>query len=320
MQAEIITIGEPLLEFSASKSGDLHQVEQFIVGWGGDTSNFAVAASRSGGKVAYITRLGQDEFGRSFLNLWAREGIDTRLVEQDPDGYTGFYFITRKENRHDFTYYRKESAASHMRPESLPLDEIRQARLLHVTGIAQGISDSSARTIETALETARTAKVTVTYDPNLRLKLWPLEKAKATILPTIARSDIVFPSLEDAEALTGLTDEKQIARFFLDLGPRIVLLKLGGKGVLLATRESKPAGREMRLAHYKAYQVKSLDFSGAGDTFAGAFAANYLTGTSLEECTRYANAAAALTTTGFGCVKPIPHREAVEHLLKSQPQ
>jgi len=318
MQPEIISIGEPLLEFSASTPGDLHQVEQFVVGWGGDSSNFAIAASRSGSKVGYITRLGQDEFGRSFLNLWTAEGIDTRFVEQDPDRFTGFYFISRKDQKHTFTYYRKESAASRIRPESLPFETIRNARLVHVTGIAQGISSSGARTIDAAIETAKAAGATVSYDPNLRLKLWSLEKAKATILPTIARSDIVFPSFEDAEALTGLTDEAQIARFFLDLGPRIVLLKLGSKGVLLATRESKPTGAEIQLAHFKAHKVESLDFSGAGDTFAGAFAANYLTGASLEECTRYANAAAALTTTGLGCVKPIPCRDAIEQLMRNQ--
>ena len=107
MQPEIISLGEPMLEFNATEEGSLSEVEHFAVGWGGDTSNFAIAASRLGGSVGYLTRLGDDEFAESFIKLWQKEGIDTSQVVRDAKAPTGIYFISRKGNTHYFTYYRK---------------------------------------------------------------------------------------------------------------------------------------------------------------------------------------------------------------------
>ena len=317
MKSEILALGEPMLEFNASEEGSLSEVGRFVVGWGGDTSNFCIAASRSGGEVGYITRLGKDEFGDRFVRLWQEEGIDTACVDRDPDAPTGIYFISRKGSEHFFTYYRRDSAASLMTPDFLPEEVIRSARLLHVSGISQAISTSACDTVFAAIAMARNAGVLVSYDPNLRLKLWPLDRARAIIHETITQSDLIFPSLDDARNLTGLSDPEQIARYYLDLGPRVVVVKLGGEGALLAARNHD--GEESILMRFASYQVEPVDMAGAGDTFDGAFVVQYLRGAPLDECTRYANAAAALTTTGLGCVTPVPHRDAVDALMAAQP-
>ena len=312
MQPDIVAIGEPMLEFNASEEGALSEVSQFIVGWGGDSSNFSIAASRAGGKVGYLTRLGEDEFGESFLKLWNREGIDTSRIVKDPDAYTAVYFISRKGKQHYFTYFRRDSAASRMTPAFLLQDYIAGAKLLHISGISQAISVGACDTVFAAVGIAKTAGRLVSYDPNYRPKLWPLERARAVIHETCRRADMIFPSLEDARLLTGMSAPEQIARFYLELGPKVVVVKLGSDGALLATVDG--------MRSFPPYRVESIDMSGAGDTFDGAFVAAYLTGRSPDQCMRFANAAAALTTTGLGCVTPVPRCDAIEALMAEQPQ
>jgi 2-dehydro-3-deoxygluconokinase len=318
IQPEILSLGEALVEFSVEGEEPLSEARRFVRGFGGDTANFAVAVSRLGGRAGYLTRLGDDEFGASLLALWANEGIDSRFVVRDPEACTGLYFISRAGRQHRFTYYRRKSAASRMRPEGLPAEYIRQARLLHVSGISQCISESACDTVFAAMTIARQAGLTTTYDPNYRAKLCPLDRAQAVIHQAVSMADIVFPSLEDGRALTGLESAEDIARFYLDLGPSTVALKLGGEGALLAVRESRSNGGAIRLRRFEPCPVSPVDMTGAGDTFDGAFAVGYVAGWSLEKCMRFANAAAALTTTGLGAVAPIPRLEAVDMILDRQ--
>ncbi|RJR36382.1 MAG: sugar kinase [Desulfobacteraceae bacterium] len=315
MKVEIVALGEPMLEFNASEEGALYEVKQFLAGWGGDTSNFSVAASRAGNRVGYLTRLGEDEFGESFLQLWQKEGIDTRFIEKDPTAPTGIYFISRSVRKHHFTYYRKYSAASRMTPDFLPAEYIRGARLLHVSGISQGISTSACDTVFAAIGLARDAGVLISYDPNFRPKLWNPDRARAVIHETIRQADLVFPSIEDARALSGLEEPEEIVRFYLGMGPKVVVLKMGGDGALLAAPEDSKTKSIPRIQRFRCQNVDAVDMSGAGDTFDAYFVNGYLSGWPLEKCAEFANAAAALTTTGLGCVTPVPVRAQVEALL-----
>ena len=138
----------------------------------------------------------------------------------------------------------------------------------------------------------------VSFDTNFRPRLWPAARAAAVIHAAIAQSDIALPSLDDAEALTGLSRPDAIADFYLRLGPRIVALKLGADGVLLATPDHR-----LRLP---AHPCRAVDATGAGDTFAGSFLARLILGDAPEAAARYASVAAALKCEGFGAVAPIP--------------
>jgi 2-dehydro-3-deoxygluconokinase len=214
--------------------------------------------------------------------------------------------VTHDAQGHHFTFYRAGSAAARTRPADLPEDAIRQARILHLSGISQAISDSACDAGFRAIEVARAAGVRVSYDTNLRLRLWPAARAAAVIHAAIAMADIALPSLDDATALTGLTDPDAVADFYLRLCP-LVLLKCGAAGCLVATRADRT-----RIA---AHRVRAVDATGAGDTFAGAFLARVLAGDEPVAAARYANAAAALATTGYGAVAPIPRPAAVRLLL-----
>ncbi|MCR0983807.1 sugar kinase [Roseomonas populi] len=302
---DILCMGEPMLEFN-QQAPDAEGRILYLEGHGGDTSNAAIAAARSGARVGYITAVGADAGGESFQALWRQEGVDTATVRTNPAAQTGIYFVTHDEGGHHFTFYRTGSAAARYTVADLPLPAIAAAKVLHVSGISQAISETACDAVFAAIEAARGAGVKVSYDTNLRLRLWPARRAAAVMHAAIARSDIVFPSFEDAEVLTGLSDPEAIADFYLNLCP-VVLLKLGKDGVLVCTRER----RERVIGH----AVQAVDATGAGDTFAGAFLARYVAGDDPFHAARYANAAAALSTTGYGAVAPIPTAAAIGALL-----
>ncbi|EAQ03259.1 PfkB [Pseudooceanicola batsensis HTCC2597] len=301
---DILCFGEPMLEFNEQPDG------RFLAGHGGDTSNCAVAARRSGARVGVLTHLGADAAGDSFMRLWKDEGIETGAVRRNAEAHTGVYFITHGPDGHSFSYLRKDSAASRIRPADIDPQVIAQAGVLHVSGITQAISDSSCDAVFAAMEAAREAGVQVSFDTNLRLKLWPLARARAVIHAAMEMADIALPGLEDAEVLTGLSDPDAIADFYLGLGAGVVALTLGAEGTLVATGE-----RRDRVA---AFPVEAVDATAAGDTFDGAFLAELRAGRDPFAAARYANAAAALSTRGYGAVAPMPKREAVEAFLNER--
>jgi 2-dehydro-3-deoxygluconokinase len=300
---DIVSLGEPMYEFSQIPG----EGNRYLQGFGGDTMNAAIAAVRQGAKVAYVTRLGDDEFGKQFFALWRAEGLDSSGVGIDPEAHTAVYFIHHGPQGHVFSYMRAGSAASRMRPEHLPLDLIRGARFLHTSAISQAISASACDTVFAAIEAASAARVKFTYDSNLRLRLWSLPRAKAVITATIPLADYFLPSLDDVKALSGLEQPEAIVDWSHRLGAKYVALKLGADGVLA----SDGTRRERTAAH----RVNCVDATGAGDCFAGSFLARLSRGDDFWQAVRYANAAAALTTTGYGAVAPLPRPAAVEALL-----
>jgi 2-dehydro-3-deoxygluconokinase len=301
MQPQIVCLGEPMLEFNRQADG------RYLAGHGGDTSNCAIAAARQGAAVGYLTRLGQDAFGDSFIDLWAAEGVDASEVCRDPDAHTAVYFVEHAESGHRFTYLRAGSAASRMTPQTLPHAYIAGARVLHVSGISQAISESACDTVFEAIAIARANGVLVSYDTNLRLKLWPLERARAITHAAMRECDIALPGLDDAVHLCGRDDPDGIADFYLGLGAATVALTLGKQGTLVATAE-----RRERIG---ARIVDAVDATAAGDTFDGAFLAEFLRCGDPFAAARYANAAAALSTLGYGAVAPMPTRAAVTAFL-----
>ena len=290
----IVSIGEPLLEFN--------QVEEktFLQGFGGDSSNMIIAAARSGARTAYVTRVGDDEFGRMFLDLWKKEGVGTDHVLVDREAPTGAYFVTHGPQGHAFSYLRAHSAASRLRPEDLPKIE---ASFVHASGISMAISQSACDTVLAAFEKA-TGKVS--FDSNLRLRLWPLERARAMIGKAAGMADYFFPSIEDARQLSGVESAEGNLDWAHRLGATNVFLKLGPDGVLVSDGAKKE-----RISGIK---VKAVDATGAGDCFCGAALARLAAGDSIWEAARYANAAAALATTGYGAVEPLPRPDAVRKL------
>lgn len=306
MAPDILALGEPMVEFN--QAGD-EGGRTYLQGFGGDTSNAAIAAARQGARVGYLSAVGDDVYGRMLRDLWTREGVEHGGVRTDPQAFTAVYFVNHGAQGHRFSFFRQGSAASRMRPADLPLERIRQAKVLHLSGISAAISDSACDTCFAAVDAARAAGVRVSFDTNLRLKLWPIARARAVMRDFIRQSDICLPSLEDISAISGLEDADALVDFCLELGAKSVALKLGAQGALLADGRQR-----VRVAPHP---CKPVDATGAGDTFGGALLARLVAGDGLDAAGRYAAVAAALSTEGYGAVDPIPRAEAVRAAMAS---
>ncbi len=152
---DLVCLGEAMIEFNQAP-GD---PTRYTAGFGGDTSNCAIAAARIGARSGYITQVGDDVFGAQLLALWRDEGVDTAGVRVLAAGETGVYFVTHGAQGHAFTYRRAGSAASRMAPDDAAfapcIQQVGRASMLHVSGISQAISASACAVVVAAIERAR---------------------------------------------------------------------------------------------------------------------------------------------------------------------
>jgi 2-dehydro-3-deoxygluconokinase len=309
MTVDLLCMGEPMLEFNQlplQPDGTRHYLE----GHGGDTSNAAIAAARQGIRVGYITALGNDMPGDSFMALWKRESVDVSTVIRTDRWQTGVYFVTHDEGGHHFLHYRTSSAAAMYTPADLPEPAIAGARMFYVSGISQGISTTATDAVLAAIDIARRNGGRIAYDTNYRPRLWPPARAAAVIHAAMAQTDYALPGADDVAVLTGLTDPDAILDFYLRLGPKVVVLKMGESGAYLATPDHR-----VRIPRH---EVQVIDATGAGDTFCGSFLARILSGDDPERAARYAGVAAALKCTGYGAVAPIPRAAEVLAAMRGE--
>ena len=304
MKMDVLCLGEALIEFNHIPD-DTNTT--YRSGFGGDTSNTAIAVARQETSSGFLSKVGNDLFGRKLLELWKMEGVDCTYVSQHPEFPTGIYFVTHDENGHHFSYYRKGSAASQMTPEDVTADVVSQSKVLHLSAITQAISASSRETAFAAIHQARKSGVKISYDTNLRLKLWPLNQARDVINQVVPMCDVLLPSLDDVTSLTGLQEPKKIIDYYLKLGAKLVVLKQGEQGVLVADGHNESC--------ISGHAVKTIDATGAGDTFDGAFLSEWIRSNDPFKAAEYANAAAALSTTRYGAANSIPNRTEVELFL-----
>jgi len=292
---DVVALGEAMVEFNQASSDE----PLYRQGFGGDTSNAMIAASRQGARAAYLSRIGDDRFGRMLLDLWQAEGVDASAVVRDSEAPTGLYFVNHGVDGHSFSYLRAGSAASRMQPRTMDLRAVSETRWLHVSGISQAISVSACDTVFAAIEAAGAAGAQISFDPNMRLSLWPMARARAVICATIPLSDLFLPSLDEAVALAGTDDIDAIFSWCRSHGARTVVLKCGAAGAWYALPGELP-----QLA--AANVMQAVDATGAGDCFDGSLLARLSAGDALADAVRYANVSAGLSTLGHGAAAPIP--------------
>ncbi|MBP9907699.1 MAG: sugar kinase [Rhodoferax sp.] len=304
---DLVALGEAMVEFNQIPQGD---GRMYLQGFGGDTSNTSIAAARQGARCAYISMVGNDALGDMCLELWRTEGVDVSAVQVRPDAPTGVYFVRHDADGHHFSYLRKGSAASLIRPEHLSAALLGNTQYLHVSGISQAISVSARETIAAAIAMACAAGVRVSYDPNLRFALWSLDDARLAIIATLASTDEFLPGLDELALVSGLQQPDAIVNWAHQHGAKHVVLKMGVKGVLASNGQS--------MQKIDAFAVKALDATGAGDCFNGAYLARRARGEDVFASARWAVASAALSTQGYGAVAPLPTEARVAEFLATR--
>lgn len=309
---DVITVGEAMALLIARAKGPLAAVGAFDRATAGAELNVAVGLSRLGYRVGYISSVGQDSLGRNLLDAMAAEGIDTRRVKVDARYPTGFMLKSRVDDGSDpeVEYFRRGSAASHMNLADLPQDgdDFHQARLLHLTGISPALSAGCHALALALARQARDAGRLVTFDPNLRPRLWPSQQAMVTAVNALAgMADVVMPGLAEGRLLTGRDDAAGIADFYLALGARQVVVKLGPEGAYYAGPEGGGTVPGLHVANV-------VDTVGAGDGFAVGVISALLDEQPLREAAARGNAIGARVVQFRGDCEGLPDRRQLNEI------
>ncbi len=303
---EVVTFGETMVLFNPETQGPLRYVGSFTKSIGGAESNVAIALARLGHKAGWFSKLGEDEFGRYIKSTIMGEEVDVSRVTTDPSRTTGILFKERFSTVDpNIFYYRKGSAASHLSIEDLDMDYICSAKILHITGISLALSEEMREAVFYAVKEAKKCGVTISFDPNIRLKLWSKEDARKHIMEMAKLTDIIFPGKDEAKLLLGTEDPIEVCNQFLDLGVKIVALKLGKSGCYVKSNEEE--------GFVDGYTVdQPVDTVGAGDGYAAGFLSGYLEELTLIDCAKRANAVGAMATLVKGDMEGFPYKDQVE--------
>uniref|UniRef100_A0A7N0TNI5 fructokinase n=1 Tax=Kalanchoe fedtschenkoi TaxID=63787 RepID=A0A7N0TNI5_KALFE len=201
----VVSFGEMLIDFVPTVSGvSLSEAPGFLKAPGGAPANVAIAVSRLGGKSAFVGKLGDDDFGHMLAGILRDNGVIDGGICFDQGARTALAFVTlRADGEREFMFYRNPSADMLLTPGELNLDIIRSAKIFHYGSISLIVEPCRSAHLK-AMEVAREAGALLSYDPNLRLPLWPsAEEAREQIMSIWDQADIIKVSDNELEFLTG---------------------------------------------------------------------------------------------------------------------
>ncbi len=309
----VLTVGEAMALLVAQTPGPLAAVEHFSRTSAGAELNVATGLARLGWRVGYISRVGKDPFGDYLLATLDREGIDRRHVQVDAHHPTGIMLKSCEPDGRDplIAYFRQGSAASHLGLDDVPASGLQGTRWLHLTGISVALSDSVRALVQALVQQARAAGVAVSFDPNVRPRLWPSQPAMVAGLNAwAAQADLVMPGLAEGQLLTGQTTPQGIASWYLDRGAKQVVIKLGPQGAYVADATGR--------ATVPGFQVpRVVDTVGAGDGFAVGVLSALLDGQNLADAALRGNAIGARVVQFVGDSEGLPNPDQLALALQA---
>ncbi|MHB8129089.1 MAG: sugar kinase [Mobilitalea sp.] len=310
---DIVTIGETMAVFTPKSNGPLRYIHEYTTHIAGAESNTAIGVQKLGHTARWISRLGNDELGQYILNFIRAEGVDTSGVVLDDEHRTGLmvkeFSLT---NDTKVYYYRENSAASHLEEADISEELIKNTKILHFTGITPILSESCNAMIQKSIKIAQNYGVKISFDPNIRLKLWANQDHSPLINDIILNSNIIMLGIDEAEHLfhTRLVD-KIFDLLFQSEKLEYAAIKDGSNGAYVATRTEKQ--------FIPPFPCNCIDPIGAGDAFNAGFLSGILENKPLKICGEFAGIAGALSTQTHGDVESFPNRSDLLFYLENKP-
>lgn len=304
----LLTFGEGLAVFS-TVSGKLRHARTAEVGIAGPEAMVAAGVARLGVPAAWAGRVGADEPGALVLLRLREEGVDTSAARTDQQAPTGLMLKdSRTTAAERAAYYRNGSAGVRLCPEDIPEERIREAGVLHLTGLTPGLSDTAAKAAFAAIEVAQDEGVPVSFDVNYHTALWQPEEASEVLLDLVAGCDIVFAGDDEARLLGFDGTPEELATSLADFGPEQVIVQLGPRGAVA----------ELHGSQYDVptFPVRSVNFAGADDAFVAGYLAEFLTGAPPDRRLRTAAACRAFALSVPGDTNSLPDREELTQLSR----
>ncbi|KAH9622145.1 hypothetical protein KSS87_014178 [Heliosperma pusillum] len=315
----VLTFGEMLIDFVPTISGvSLADAPGFLKAPGGAPANVAIAVARMGGAAGFAGKLGADEFGWMLAGILKENGVNVEGVCFDEAARTALAFVTLKaDGERQFMFYRNPSADMLLRPDELNLDLIRKAKIFHYGSISLIVEPCRSAHLK-AMEEAKAAGALLSYDPNLRLPLWPSpEEALTKIMSIWDKAEVIKVSDNELEFLTGNSDIGDATAMSLwHPNLKLLLVTLGDHGCRYYTKTFKGS--------VEAFKVKAVDTTGAGDSFIGALLSKIVDDQSiiedeprLRQAVKFANACGAITTTKKGAIPALPTEAETMEFIKN---
>ncbi|PON81400.1 Ribokinase [Trema orientale] len=314
----VVCFGELLIDFVPTVSGvSLAEAPAFKKAPGGAPANVAVGIARLGGSSAFIGKVGEDEFGYMLTNILKENNVNCEGMRFDPGARTALAFVTLKsDGEREFMFYRNPSADMLLKESELDFVLIRKAKIFHYGSISL-ITEPCKSAHIAAAKAAKDAGVIISYDPNLRLPLWPSAKnAREGILSIWETADIIKVSEEEISFLTQGEDpyDETVVRKLYHPNLKLLLVTEGPDGCRYYTKDF--SGR------VEGIKVDAVDTTGAGDAFVAGTLSQLAVDLSLlqeedklRDALKFSNACGALTVTGRGAIPALPTREAVQKAI-----
>ncbi|RAK12581.1 5-dehydro-2-deoxygluconokinase [Halanaerobium saccharolyticum] len=304
---DVITMGETMVAITSDSMHSFKYASQFTKHIAGAESNFAIGVQRLGLKSGWISKLGKDPMG-DYLEFFIRgEGVDVSQVKRDKKSNTGLMIkdIINSQTANVY-YYRKNSAASKLSPEDINEEYVKQAKFIHLSGITLALSENSRKALLKMISIAKENTIKVSFDPNLRYKLWSDKaKMKKETLEIIEKSDIILPGIEEGKSLLNISPPEEIIKEFYKIMKGLVVLKLGKEGALYYQGDE--------IVHIPAYKVENvIDPVGAGDAFAAGLISGLIKNMTIKEAVKLANLVGAFCVTVKGDIEGLPTWEQIE--------
>ena len=307
---EVIAIGELLIDMIADNPGMKMEFQTSFTRYpGGAPANFAVNVRRLGINSGVITKIGDDFFGRFLIDTLNNENVDTSNIAVTKEYKTALAFVGLDDQRKpNFSFYRSPCADIMLNTSEISEDYIKNAKFLMYGTVS--MADEPVRSaIYEAVKIAKKNGIKVICDPNLREDLWHFQDPTEHLLKVIQDTDIILPSMDEAEFLTGEMGKKAIDAL-LDLGPKMVCMTKGSEGSLIQTGDG--------VFSAPAFNVNVVDTTGAGDAFAAGVCVGLILNFPMKKLPYFANAVSAIKIQRSGGMSG-PSLDEVQKFLKKQP-
>lgn len=314
---DVICLGETMLRLTPPDFKRIEQAVTFEIEIGGSETNTSVGLTRMGFKVAWISRLTNNAAGRLIANGVRGYGVDTSHIIWTDEDRVGIYFLEegKAPRGSNVIYDRANSAASKIKPEDLPVDLFQpgMARHLHVTGITPALSASAAATTERAVQMAKAAGWSVSFDLNFRTKLWTPEAAQKGCEFFMRTADVLFVPIGDARAVYALDKDASPESVLETLAARypqaIIITTLSADGAMARATDGA-------IINQPTFPAQEVDRLGGGDAFSTGFLYGWLTYGQIDVAIRWGAAVAAFKYTIRGDIALVD-KEQVEALVTS---
>src|SRR5699024_9504032 len=295
----VVTLGETMVLFDPVTSGPLRYVDRFRKRIGGAESNLAIGLARLGKEVGWISQLGNEELGEFVKSSIRGEGVDTSQVTMINKESTGVYIKERvRAGKTQVYYYRTNSAASNLDIKNINWEYIKQAKIIHISGITPLLSEGNWELTQKVFNFAKSHNITISFDPNIRINLWEnVKKAKDKLLWLSEESDILLSGLDEAKNLLNSNyNTKEITKYFYNKGVRNIVLKDGSNGAYFFSEHE-----EGFLSSFKVSQV--VDPIGAGDGFNAGVLSSLLEEKSIKESVKTGSIIGAMVVSTYGDIE-----------------